>query len=116
MPTFSDVPEHFESGEYLDFYRNLPVVWDETKFLAADIGDYAVIARRSGSKWYVGCTASYAGDIEIDLSFLTKGNHTARIWEDDGYNTVKMSGKAVTNSTKLTVTVKKSGGFTMIIE
>lgn len=116
MPTFSDIPEHFESGEYLDFYRNLPVVWDETKLLAADIGDYAVIARRSGSKWYVGCTASYAGDIEIDLSFLTKGNHTARIWEDDGYNTVKMSGKAVTNSTKLTVTVKKSGGFTMIIE
>lgn len=117
MPTFSDVPEHFTSGQYLDFYRNLPVVWDDTKFVGADIGNYAVIARRSGNKWYVGCTASYAGDIEVDLSFLTEGNHTVCLWEDtDGYNAIKMSSKTVTNSTKLTITVKDGGGFAMIIE
>lgn len=116
MPTFSDMPDHFTSGEYLDFYRNLPVVWDETKLVTANLGDYVVIARRSGSKWYVGCTASYAGAIDFDLSFLGGGNYTARIWQDSEYNKVAQSSQSVTAATKLSLTVQKGGGFTMIIE
>ncbi len=116
MPTFSDMPDHFTSGEYLDFYRNLPVVWDETKLVTADLGDYVVIARRSGNKWYVGCTASYAGTIDVDLSFLGDGNFTARIWQDSEYNQVSQSSQSVTSASKLSLTVQKGGGFTMIIE
>lgn len=116
MPTFSDMPDHFTSGEYLDFYRNLPVVWDETKLVTADLGDYVVIARRSGNKWYVGCTASYAGTIDIDLSFLGEGNFTARIWQDSEYNKVSQSSQSVTSTSKLSLAVQKGGGFTMIIE
>ena len=117
MPTFSDMPDHFTNGEYLDFYRNLPVVWDETKLVTADLGDYVVIARRSGNKWYVGCTASYAGAIDFDLSFLGEGNYTARIWQDSAeYNKVAQSSQSVTSATKLSLTVQKGGGFTMIIE
>lgn len=116
MPTFSDVPEHFTSGEYLDFYRNMPVVWDETKLVTADLGDYVVIARRRENKWYVGCTASYAGTIDFDLSFLGDGNHTARIWQDSTYNNVAQSSQSVTNASRMSLTVQKGGGFTMIIE
>ena len=116
MPTFSDMPDHFTSGEYLDFYRNLPVVWDETKLVTANLGDYVVIARRSGGKWYVGCTASYAGAIDFDLSFLGNGNYTARIWQDREYNKVSQSSQSVNAATKLSLTVQKGGGFTMIIE
>lgn len=116
MPTFSDMPDHFTSGEYLDFYRNLPVAWDETKLVTADLGDYVVIARRSGNKWYVGCTASYAGTIDVDLSFLGEGNFTARIWQDSEYNQVSQSSQSVTSASKLSLTVQKGGGFTMIIE
>ena len=117
MPTFSDMPDHFTNGEYLDFYRNLPVVWDETKLVTAGLGDYVVIARRSGNKWYVGCTASYAGAIDFDLSFLGEGNYTARIWQDSAeYNKVAQSSQSVTSATKLSLTVQKGGGFTMIIE
>lgn len=116
MPTFSDMPDHFTRGEYLDFYRNLPVVWDETKLVTADLGDYVVIARRSGNKWYVGCTASYAGTIDVDLSFLGEGNFTARIWQDSEYNQVSQSSQSVTSASKLSLTVQKGGGFTMIIE
>ncbi|HCY48756.1 MAG TPA: hypothetical protein DHU79_00670 [Clostridiales bacterium] len=116
MPTFSDMPDHFTSGEYLDFYRNLPVVWDETKLVTADLGDYVVIARRSGNKWYVGCTASYAGTIDVDLSFLGEGNFAARIWQDSEYNKVSQSSQSVTSASKLSLTVQKGGGFTMIIE
>ncbi len=41
-------------GPHLEFFEHLPTVWDETRVLEGEIGQYAAIARRSGSDWYVG--------------------------------------------------------------
>jgi hypothetical protein len=43
-----DVPQ-FE----LDFLRQLPTIWDEVRFLDGYPTKYVVLARRTGSKWYV---------------------------------------------------------------
>ena len=32
----------------------VPTAWDETRFLAGDIDDYVVVARRKGKDWYIG--------------------------------------------------------------
>ena len=54
---------HFAGGveEYLDlpeapkeFLKHVPVVWDETRFLAGEPGQFVVLARRSGNQWYIG--------------------------------------------------------------
>ena len=64
MPTFSDIPEHYSSENvWFDFYKSLPAVWDDTKLVSAELGDYVVIARRSGDKWYIGCNATSAKSI-----------------------------------------------------
>lgn len=117
MPTFSDVPEHYTSGEYLDFYRNLPVVWDETRLVKAKLGDYVVIARRSGNKWWVGGCSAYKDSITIDLSFLSSGEYTATVYTDgDDYTKVNKSQQNVTEKTSLTLDVQKGGGFALTIE
>ena len=38
----------------LDFLRQIPTSWDETRFIDGYPTRYAVIARRIGNKWYVG--------------------------------------------------------------
>ena len=43
-----DVPQ-FE----LDFLKQLPTTWDETRFLDGYPTKYVVLARRTGDKWYV---------------------------------------------------------------
>lgn len=43
-----DVPQ-FE----LDFLKQLPTTWDETRFIDGYPTKYAVLARRTGDKWYV---------------------------------------------------------------
>lgn len=118
MPTFSDVPDHYKTGEWLDFYRSLPVVWDETKLVTAKIGDNVVIARRSGNKWYVGGSSAYKDTINVDLSFLSDGNHTVTVWTDveGDNNAVKKSQQTVTKATTLSLDVQKGGGFALIIE
>lgn len=35
------------------FYNSIPTVWDDTRFLDGEMGDYAVVARRSGNEWFV---------------------------------------------------------------
>lgn len=41
--------------EVLDFIRSKPVVWDELRVLpGSKIGELAVVARRSGSTWWIG--------------------------------------------------------------
>lgn len=54
--------------QYLDFIRNVPTTWDETRFIDGYPGKNVVIARRSGKQWYV---ASASADSTIAPSFKT---------------------------------------------
>jgi hypothetical protein len=67
-----------------DFLRNVPVAWDETRFVDGFPGKLAVIARRSGVSWYVGAVEGEgrARDYELKPSFLGPGIWTATILED----------------------------------
>jgi hypothetical protein len=55
-----------------DFVRNLPKRWDDVKFLDGYPGQYAVLARQAGSRWYVaGINATDAPkEVVIDLAKL----------------------------------------------
>lgn len=57
-----------------DYIASCPVNWDETRVLAAEFGEYTVVARRKGSKWYIGgITNGTAREISIKLDFLSEG-------------------------------------------
>jgi alpha-glucosidase len=63
----SEVPE-------LEIYDFMPTVWDETRVLQAAIGQYAIIARRSGSDWFIGAmNAGQNRTFTIPLDFLVLG-------------------------------------------
>lgn len=44
----TDIPQ-FE----IDWLKQVPTTWDETRFIDGYPGKYAVLARRSGDKWYI---------------------------------------------------------------
>ncbi len=69
----------------LEFFDHVPTVWDQTKVIHGEIGSYAVIARRSGSEWYIGCmNAGRDRTLDMPLDFLDKNTkYTAHIYSDD---------------------------------
>ena len=70
-----------------EFISNVPVVWDETKVLDAKVGEYVVIARRSGAKWFVGAITNNTGrELEVDLSFLPENKRLHLTYFEDGIN------------------------------
>lgn len=52
----ADKPESYmaQPRPVVDFLASLPSVWDDTRLLSGRPGEHAAIARRSGTRWYVG--------------------------------------------------------------
>ncbi|HLP01998.1 MAG TPA: glycoside hydrolase family 97 catalytic domain-containing protein, partial [Opitutaceae bacterium] len=48
-----DSPANYRGQPGVEFFRGLPTVWDETVVLSAEVAEHVVIARRSGSRWYL---------------------------------------------------------------
>lgn len=58
-----------EMPDYLiDFMKRVPAVWDETRFVDGYPGRFAVLARRSGDRWYIAATHSGKEPRELKLS------------------------------------------------
>lgn len=70
-----DLPNAYKGEQELDFWKHCPTVWDESKALQGEIGEFVVQARRSGDDWFVGAmTGLQARDITINTAdFLQKG-------------------------------------------
>lgn len=109
-PLVKDVPE-------LDFWRQIPTVWDDTKALHGQIGAFATIARCSQERWYVGSiNALERRSLNIPLTFLKPNvRYTAKIYADaapDGSNRtgVTCSTKEVTSTDVITADMAANGG------
>ena len=79
-----DSPTNYmQEEESTSFIASIPTVWDETIALQGKIAEYVVIARRSGSKWYVGALGNWdERDLEIDLSRLGIGAKQGEAYVD----------------------------------
>ena len=72
--------KYMQNQECVDFIAKVPTVWDETVALDGKLGEYAVIARRSGETWYIGAITNWeARTVEIDLSKIDRTDRTNRI-------------------------------------
>ncbi|MDR1593684.1 MAG: glycoside hydrolase family 97 protein, partial [Prevotellaceae bacterium] len=87
LQMISDSPRQFDQNpDCRDFIFSTPVTWDETYSLTADAGQYAVVARRHGDKWWIGGITNNAQktrEFDVKLDFLPKGKtYHITIFED----------------------------------
>jgi alpha-glucosidase len=84
LQMLSDAPTAYRADPViLNYLKEVPTVWDETIALSGKVGDYAVIARKSGDVWWVGGMTDWdPRTLEVDFSFLEKGQYKAQIFQD----------------------------------
>jgi len=112
-----DSPGVYKGEPELDFWRQIPTVWEDTKVLNAKIGAYATVARRTGGDWFVGTiNALERRTLAIPLTFLTPGTtYTAQIYSDgapDGSNRtlVACATREVTSADTIAADLADNGG------
>ncbi len=115
-----DSPSNYkDEEECAKFITEIPTVWDETVALDGKVGEYVVIARRSGDRWYIGGISNWEErEIEIDLSVLNL-KHQQAIEFRDGVNANKIAEDYVKGNINITngvynAQIKKGGGFVLI--
>ena len=70
-----------------NFLTSVPVNWDETRVVAAEAGQYCVVAKRKGDKWFIGgITNSTERDMQLKLDFLPAGKQYKMTSFKDGVN------------------------------
>ena len=119
----ADSPTRYlNEPECTEYIASVPVLWDESVVLDARVGEYVVIARRSGDKWFVGAiTNQFGREIDIDLSFLGEGKYTLTSFED-GINAdrvaidYKKRSTEVDSQSKIHIKMVNNGGWCGVIE
>jgi alpha-glucosidase len=127
MQMAADIPEAYEiKADAFEFFRKFTADIDESRTLAIYPGKYCVVARRSGSRWFIG---AIAGAQEVHLSVPlnkilgTKQLYTAEICKDatgtdwmnrpDEYEIKKVMLNAEMN---LELDIPSGGGQLIILE
>jgi hypothetical protein len=111
-----DKPSAYEGEPELEFWKQIPTVWDETKVLQGEPGQFITTARRKGEEWFVGTLTNTEGrTLKVPLNFLPAGKkYIATIYSDDPKvvtkTKVKVEKKKVDQKTILTVNLLPSGG------
>jgi alpha-glucosidase len=82
-----DMPEVYEAHlDALQFIRDVPTDWEDTRVLHAKIGDYVTIVRkeRDGDDWFLGSITDEVGrTLETPLDFLDRDRvYTAEVYRD----------------------------------
>ena len=116
-----DRPSMYKGEPALDYWKELPTTWDETRVVKGEIGRCVSVARRKGSEWYLGAICPQGGPLELPLVFLEPGRaYTATVYsdahpDDPMSKDVRIETRAVDSTTVLRPTFSANGGLAVRI-
>lgn len=111
---YAEVPEGMAQVPLAvqQFLKNVPVNWDETKFIQGYPGKNVIIARRKGNKWFVGGIngEEKEKDFTMDLSFI-KGIDNIFITDGQDNRSFNIQKNSIDFSKPVKITMLPNGGF-----
>lgn len=111
-----DTPSLYKGEQELEFWKNIPTVWDDSRALDGEVGAYITMARRTGNDWFVGTmTNTEARTVTIPTDFLEAGRkYAVTIYEDDPKLKTRTNVRTTTQKVKpgkpIVLNLQASGG------
>lgn len=112
-----DSPENYKGQEGTEFLKKVKTIWDDTKVLNGQVGEFISMARRSGNEWFIGTmTNSESRSLDLKLDFLADGKYQLVAFEDapdahvNAQNVIKTT-KTVAKGDVVKIKMAPGGGF-----
>ncbi len=107
--------DYTNDGE-IEFFDNIPTVWNESLYLAGEIGENICTARRNGETWFLGAVAGLNDwSTSVKLNFLKPGvSYEATVYEDDGKGSIAKTSLIVKRGDAFPLSIKSKGGRAVI--
>lgn len=116
---------YYRNEDCTRFITQVPVTWDETVALEAKAGEYVIVAKRKGDKWFIGGMTNNGKkerEFTIKLDFLNKDRSYQMTSFEDGINAGRQAmdyrckSAQVKAGEQLTIKMVRNGGFAAVIE
>ncbi|MDD7605622.1 MAG: glycoside hydrolase family 97 C-terminal domain-containing protein, partial [Prevotellaceae bacterium] len=113
---------YYAEPQCTEFVTSVPTTWDETRVIDARMGQYVIVAKRKGAKWFVGAiTGENPQQLKLSLNFIGGGKHRITYFED-GVNADRMAADyrrveaQVDQSSVFDLRLAPNGGWCAVIE
>jgi len=116
---------YYRNADCTEFITSVPTTWDETRALAAKVGEVAIVAKRKGEKWFIGGITNGKEknrEVELNFDFLEKGRTYTMTYFEDGINSDRQAMDYRRKTTqvkagdKITIKMARNGGWAAKIE
>lgn len=116
---------YYRNQDCTDFITMVPTTWDETKVLEAKVGEYIVVAKRKGEKWFIGAITNGKESertFTLNMDFLKVGKTYDMISFEDGINAGRQAmdyrkkTSRVSSKDPLQIKLVKNGGWAAILQ
>ncbi len=100
----------------LDFLREVPADWDETRYIAGQPGDSVVLARRSGQRWYVAAVNGRKQPNTLKITLPMLAGKEVTLLSDDKEKKVKRSQVMVSQQGHYSLSLQAEGGAVFVFD
>lgn len=116
---------YYRNPDCTEFITSVPTTWDETKALAARVGEVVVVAKRKGAQWFIGGITNgkeKKREIELSFDFLEKGKTYKITYFEDGINADRQAMDyrkktiEVKAGEKITINMARNGGWAAVLQ
>lgn len=115
--------QYYKNPDCTDFITKVPVTWDETRIIAANLGEMLVVAKRKADKWYIGgMTNGKERVLDIQFDFLKPQKSYKMTYFEDGINAGKQAmdyrkkEQSITSSSTHQISMVANGGWAAVLE
>ena len=98
----------------IDFMKQVPTTWQDTRFIDGYPGKYCVLARQHGDKWYVAGVNALAEPQELTLRLPMLSGKEVKFYGDNTDGTSYTKTAKVNKNGSLTITLQPKGGVVLV--
>ena len=97
----------------MDFMKQVPVTWDETRFIEGYPGKYIVLARRHGDTWYVAAVNAGSEPLKLKFDLDMFAGKTVSLYKDDKRGEPQLIPLKVKEKGRVQLEVYPQGGIVL---
>ena len=98
----------------LNFMKQVPTTWDETRFIDGYPGRYIVLARRHGNTWYIAAANATAEPLKLKLDLPMLAGQEVSLYSDDKKMQPQLKLQKIKTDGSLQLTVQPQGGAVIV--
>lgn len=104
-----DVPS-FE----IDFMKQIPTTWDETRFIDGYPGRYCILARRNGEKWYIAAINATDDQLSVKVNLPMLAGERVLRYGDSKNRQSNVEELGINKNGQLMLSVQPNGGLVLV--